>query len=403
MPIKIDRLMKQFFEIATIGQQPNGGVTRLGGSVQHKKAAERLTDMMQKAGLAVRVDPVGNVFGRRNGSDPTLPCIAIGSHLDTVPNGGLYDGCLGVMTAMECIHALNDDGIITRNPIEIVAFNYEEGNELGGTFGSAALMGTALHSGSIPHLSLYGLTEQTVNDCRIDPTRYQSFIELHIEQGGMLEQEGLDIGIVEGIVGITRYRIDITGEANHAGTTPMALRRDAVLAGAKLISKMEELAKQYPHPFVFTVGKIEVSPGVVNVVPGAVTLYLEIRDLNAQPIDRFVKQLREYSAELTRWEFLFEKTVDKPSVRLNSGIVNFLHQGCEELGFLRRSIASGAGHDAKVLAPFLPSGLIFLPSCGGISHNPAERTEVKAIHKGALLMLDCLLRQDAANRGKSNG
>jgi hydantoinase/carbamoylase family amidase len=301
------------------------------------------------------------------------------------------------MAAMECIHALNEDGIVTRHPIEIIAFNYEEGNELGGTFGSAALMGTALHSGSIPHLSLYGLTEQTVNNCRIDTTHYQSFVELHIEQGGMLEQEGLDIGVVEGIVGITRYRIDITGEANHAGTTPMALRRDAVLAAAILICKMEELAKQFPHPFVFTVGKVELSPGVVNVVPGAVTLYLEIRDINAQPIERFVKQLREYTAELTRWQFIFEKIVDKPSVELNREIIDYLQQGCEELGFLWRSITSGAGHDAKVIAPFLPSGLIFLPSCGGISHSPAERTVEKAIHKGAQLMLDCLLRQDAAS------
>ena len=250
MNINLERVKKNLLSLGEIGKNSEGGITRLGFSHEYYEAARILEALMKEQGLEVEVDKIGNVIGRREGNQD-LPAIVIGSHLDTVKNGGLYDGCLGIIAGLECICILNDSKITTNHPIEVIAFNAEEGSEMGGTFGSRVMVGNQ-------NLSEVNLSEKLDNyDLRIDdlkesirdPKEIKAFLELHIEQGGFLDSNNLPIGVVNGITGITRYAINIKGEANHAGTTLMDMRKDAMTMAAKLITKINEISIGIGNPF----------------------------------------------------------------------------------------------------------------------------------------------------------
>lgn len=398
--VNLDRLERSLHQTGEIGRTPNGGITRTGFSPEYRQAANELKRMMEEAGLTVTTDRVGNLFGRREGKNPKAPAIMTGSHLDTVIEGGLYDGNLGIISALEAIRMMNENRIETNHPIELAAFNAEEGSEMGGTFGSRVMTGRQDPNEKQleEKLDHYNLTLQDVQESVRDMKAVGAFVELHIEQGGFLEQEQLDIGIVDGIVGITRYEIHIKGESNHAGTTPMKLRKDPVLAASVLISKIWETSLSYGPPFVATVGKIEVNPGMYNVIPSDVTLFLELRDLDQSRVVQFAEEIKDLGAAeptLAPYEIEWELQVNKPSKMLSRLVMDAVSDACDaEPDVTAAVMASGAGHDAKELIYCVPTGMIFVPSIGGISHSPKEYTTRGQMEKGVQILYQTLLLLD---------
>ena len=396
MEINQERLKSNLIKIGEIGKNEKGGITRLAFSSEYYQAAAELKTLMEQAGLEVTQDELGTVFGKREGEDNSLPSLMIGSHLDTVRNGGLLDGTLGVMAALECINVLNEKGIKTRFPLEIAAFNAEEGSEMGGTFCSRVMVGMQDPADeTLPDkLKEYDLTVADVEDAVRDIEEIRAFLELHIEQGEVLEHEQLPIGIVNGIAGITRYRITVKGEANHAGTTPMNLRNDALTTAAKLITDIEEIANTFADPFVATVGKLNVHPGSVNVIPGKVEFVLELRDLDQDKIDLSLEKFEEAGHKYDNADITFEEMINKPPVDTDESITDIIEKACLESDIKYRHMASGAGHDAKEIARKIPTGMIFVPSKNGKSHCPEEWTDWEDIYQGVEVMLNTILLMD---------
>lgn len=394
MNINKERLCNTLNHIGEIGKSEDG-INRVAFSDTYFAAREEVKNIMESHGLTVRMDSAGNIFGRRSGSDNSLPVIMVGSHLDTVKNGGLYDGNLGVSAAIECISALDDCGIATDHPIEVAAFNAEEGSELGGTFGSRVAMG--LQRLDLPDidkkLSIYGLTPDDIRSSAID-YGVHCYMELHIEQGINLYNEHIPVGVVEGIVGITRYKITVCGEANHAGTTPMAFRKDAVVAAAQLITVINAKAVQIGDPFVATVGKLSVTPNSVNVIPGKVEMILEIRDMSKERIESYFNDIRQAAAKIEGVSISFEPYSDKGSVVLNKGMMHLFEDVCDSLNIKYRRMFSGAGHDAMEIAKKVPTGLIFIPSRDGISHSKDEYSSLDDMVIGTQVLYEALIKAD---------
>lgn len=395
MNIDLERLKTNLQTIGGIGRVETGGIDRLAFSPQYDEAAGKLLGLFARHGLKTEIDAVGNVIGRREGAED-LPAILIGSHLDTVKNGGLFDGALGVLAALECVSTLNDNQIRTDHPIEIVAFNAEEGSEMGGTFGSRVLIGNQnlAEPGLADKLSRYELTLDDLARSMKDPASIAAFLELHIEQGGFLDTSGIPIGVVSGIAGITRYAITISGEANHAGTTPMDLRRDALTMAARLLVEIDAIAHRIGRPFVSTVGQLNVKPGSVNVIPGEVELVLEMRDMDRGKIAAALEQIRTYTSEFPEYRFAIRELIDKPTVQTDAGITELIRQACIGRGIAYEVMPSGAGHDAKELAAKVPIGMIFVPSQGGKSHCPEESTDWADAGTGVQILFDTLIALD---------
>ena len=401
MTLNMERLLANLKETGLIGKsdRPAGGIDRLAFSENYYKSAEVFADLLREAGLSVTKDRIGNIIGRRAGQNDSLPAVVLGSHLDTVKDGGLYDGNLGCIAALECMFALREAGMTTQHPIEVIGFSAEEGGPMGGTFGSRAMMGkeNAVDENSRVAMPGCGITLEDTLSARRDPGSFHSFLELHIEQGSVLEREGFDVGIVTGIVGITRCLITIDGASNHAGTTPMSYRRDALTAAARLICRMHELAEKYPDPFVFTIGNVEVFPGVATVIPGQVKLQLEMRDLDQGHIEDFLSRTTEAANRLEGVAVDIHRQITKLSAAMDPGVMDLIQSACSAIGVSSKRMASGAGHDAQMIASAgVPTGMIFLPSREGISHNPAEYTAPEFIEKGVQVLLGALLRLDEA-------
>ena len=392
MRINKERLKNSMLEIGSIGKEPTGGITRLAFSTEYDKAARRLSQIMEAAGLKVKQDPLGSVFGRQAGQDNSLPAIMFGSHLDTVKNGGLFDGTLGIMVGLEVINTLNDLGVTTQNPLELVAFNAEEGSEMGGTFASRVMAGLISPDDQYlqEHLPKYNLKPEDLVAARRDLDEIKAFIEVHIEQGTVLESENISIGIVNGIAGITRYKVNICGEANHSGTTPMKLRKDALVTAARLILEIEDIALELGEPFVATVGTLEVKPGAVNVIPGEVELIIELRDLDQNKIEVAGERIIA-SADQMNGDIRIERIVNKTPVKTDSEISRVIEEACKKLEIPGRPILSGAGHDAKEIARKVPTGMIFVPSIAGKSHCPEEKTDWEDIYLGTEVLLETIL------------
>ena len=257
------RLSRRLTQLGQIGFMPGEGTTRLPYTPAYDEGRTYVQRCMEQAGLQTSIDPVGNLVGELPGKGKT---ICIGSHIDTVPGGGIYDGTYGVLAGIECVQRLREMGYQNRHPIQVVAFTEEEGNVIGGTFGSKAFTGGEIDGAMRPNLVLHGLTMEEVNACRRDLTQYQCYLELHIEQGGLLEAEGAQIGLAGGIVGIVRYRMTVSGCANHAGSTPMHLRDDALVSACRIITKLMDRARAASPDMVCTVGTLQVFPGAVNVI-----------------------------------------------------------------------------------------------------------------------------------------
>lgn len=407
--VKARRLESLLSQLAQFGRNPEGGVSRLGFSKEDQAAREWLIGKMEQAGLEVMVDLAANIHGRRAGSDPSLPAILFGSHIDSVPKGGNFDGDLGSLAALEVMQTLRDEKAVTRHPLEMVVWSNEEGVHYGkGLFGSrAATRGPddgELEAKDEEGVSLadwlrrYGLDPVRIAEARLDPKRVAAYLELHIEQGGVLDRHKLQIGVVEGIVAIDRHHVTIDGFANHAGTTPMDERRDALVAAARLIQAVREEVMARPGRQVGNVGWVQVEPGAPNVVPGRVRLPIELRDLRREVMEDMIARVRvraEAIARETGVTITIERySTDEPAPT-DLGLRDLIEKVAREAGLSTLRMPSGAGHDAQALGRIgIPIGMIFVPSQDGISHSPREHTNSEDCARGAEVLYGTLRELD---------
>lgn len=395
----MSRLRDNIVRIGRIGEDITDdnpkGITRLLNSTEYRRAAEKTGNMLQEIGLQTVIDSVGNVKGVLSGTEDSLKKIAIGSHLDTVLHGGLFDGNLGVMAAVECMYRIKEEGIMLRHPVEVLGFNCEESSMLGGTFGSRAMLGQVdvNKPGFGAVLKTYGFTAGDITGARADTSEYGAFMELHIEQGDRLYTEKQQIGIVTGIIGVMRYRITAHGVSNHAGTTMMENRQDALVNMAKLVVKIDELARDFGDDFVATVGILKVEPGAENIVPGKAEAILEMRHMDQERYHAFIREVEEYS-KILAVKFTFEKLIEKGSRTCDPVIMDLIEEACQEAGRKYIRMPSGAGHDANAMACEMPIGMIFVPSINGISHSPFELTSWEDVEAGADILFKTLLKLD---------
>jgi N-carbamoyl-L-amino-acid hydrolase len=399
-----DRMEQRILALGKFGTNEEGGVSRVAYSDADIAGRNYIKGLMRDAGLSVRIDTAGNIIGRREGSEEGLPPIMFGSHIDSVPGGGNYDGDVGVIGAIEVAQLMYERGITTRHPIEIVSFTDEEG----GLVGSRAMIGK-LSDAALGVVSHSGMTisegiEQVGGDpSRLDlaarkPGDIAAFLELHIEQGAILHQDGVNIGVVEGIVGIRWWDVTVEGFANHAGTTPMNRRWDAMVTAAELTLAINRIATDLPGRQVATVGKIQAFPGAPNVIPGEVLLSLEIRDLDAAKIQQVFDLIKAEADRIgsrrsTPVRFQ-EIDVASPPAPTDEQMRRIISASAEELGMSFSLMPSGAGHDAQDMATIAPTGMIFVPSVDGISHSPQEFTSPEDMANGATVLLNAVLAID---------
>jgi N-carbamoyl-L-amino-acid hydrolase len=411
MKIDRSRLEHSIQTLGRIGETARGGLTRLALSDDDKRARDQMVAWMREARLRVTVDQMGNIFGERPGAG-ALPPVVIGSHVDSVPTGGKYDGQLGVLCGLEVIRALDQHGVRTRHPVTLAIFTNEEGARF-----QPAMIASGVMAGKLSLEDAYNARDKDgrrlldelerigylgSEPCVARPLR--AYLELHIEQGPFLEEEGLSVGVVEGIVAISWSRLTVHGVQDHAGPTPMRSRHDALVAAAEVITGVRRLAKDLGPDTVTTVGNLTVQPNIVNAIPGRVVLSIDIRDprdetlARARPmLDRLVKEACE--REGVRWEL--EHYWQVPYTAFEPGVVTAVERAARAAGARYRRIRSGAGHDAQYMAAIAPAGMIFVPSHDGRSHCEEEFTPMDDIEHGANTLL--LAAVDMAGRADTAG
>ena len=401
-----NNIQRNLEKLSIFNATPGEGCTRLPFTKEARQAADYLKICMANAGLKVHEDQAGNVIGVLEGEDPEAPALVVGSHFDTVINGGIFDGLAGVVAGIEIARLLKESGKPLKRNFVVIAFNDEEGMRFGtGYFGSKAMLGQItiedLHRykdkdgiSVYEAMQEYGLVPEQVLDAKQDLSKIKAFIELHIEQGPVLYQNKVDIGLVECIVGIQRYLITVHGRADHAGTTPMDMRIDAVEAATKVISKIPDWAREKGDGTVATTGFIKVLPGGVNIVAEQVEFTVDIRSRNNDNINDIVAKIKEEldkacKANGASWEMDNKLTIDP--VNLNENMLTLLEQKCQDYGYSYQRIISGAGHDALAIGQVLDTVMVFVPSKDGRSHCPAEWTEYKDIAKAVTIIHDLIL------------
>jgi len=404
LKVNQERLEAKIFELAKFGQKSNGEGNRVAFSDGDLAARKFTVDLMEKAGLETHIDYAGNIIGRRAGKNPDKKPIAFGSHIDMVPDGGNYDGCVGSMAAIEIIETLNENNVSTEHPLEVIIFSNEEGGVMGSRALAGELPADALAVKNSTGFTMgEGIERIGGNSKRLDEVVRQkgeltAFLELHIEQGGILEEKGLDIGIVEGIVGLNWWDVEFKGFANHAGTTPMNKRKDALLAASKFVIAVNEITNSFEGSQVGTVGRISAEPGAPNVIPGRVVTSLEIRDLSSEKIQKVYRAIENQAREIaketnTKVTFTALSTTGKPALT-DSRIQTLIGENAKKLELTTLTMPSGAGHDAQDMALIAPTGMIFVPSKGGISHSPKEFTSAEDMANGANVLLYSILSID---------
>jgi N-carbamoyl-L-amino-acid hydrolase len=405
MRVNGDRINAHIAALAEYGKNPEGGVSRVAYSQFDKDARPRVVEWMREAKLEVTIDYAGNIVGRRAGKDASLKPLLFGSHIDSVPGGGNYDGDVGTLAAIEVARTFAENNLVTRHPIEVVCWQNEEG----GLIGSRAVSGqleaselkTKTNSGKTIEegIAFIGGDPSKLDQVRRKKGDIAGYFELHIEQGGTLEKTKTDIGVVEGIVGIKQWDVTITGFQNHAGTTAMDNRHDALLSAARYIDMVNRVVRSVPGRQVGTVGRIQPFPGATNVIPGKVICSLELRDLDQKKVDTMFARIQAEVKKIgamngTSFEFKeIHVNVPAPS---DARMRRFISDSAAKLKLSSRVMPSGAGHDAQAMATLGPMGMIFIPSIGGISHSPKEFSTPQAITNGGNVLLGAVLAADAA-------
>lgn len=401
--VNSQRLEQRLMKLAEFGKTEKGNM-RVAFSEFDLKGREYVMSLMREAGLTVRIDAAGNIIGRREGTERTLPPIVFGSHIDCVPNGGYYDGNVGSLGAIEVAQVLFENKVSTRHPLEVVIF----ANEEGGLIGSRGMIGelhepalnVVTHSGKTVRegIRFIGGDTEKLHEAARKKGDIKAFLELHIEQGGILDERKINIGVVEGIVGINWWNVTVEGFANHAGTTPMNKRNDALLAAARFIVAVNNVVTSIPGRQVGTVGRISAEPGAPNVIPGNVTMSLELRDLSAEKILELFKKIQDEARVISlesgvRFSFSPIEPASIPAPT-DERMRKLIAESAQELGLTSLLMPSGAGHDAQDMARIAPTGMIFVPSVGGISHSPKEFTKPEDIANGANVLLQTVLKID---------
>lgn len=402
MRIIRERLLASLDDMARIGATPNGGVTRLALTDEDKTARDLLRSWMEEARYAVRVDDFGNMIGRREGS-ADLPPVLLGSHLDTVRAGGRFDGVLGVLGALEVARTLDDHGVTTERPIEIIDWTNEEGARF-----SPALLGSGAVTGQFEAGYVYDRIDADGHRFEDElrrigylgtrenrPVEGSAYLELHIEQGPVLERAGLSVGVVEGIIGDTWIDVAIHGKADHAGPTPMDMRHDALLAASQLIQGVNRIAREEGDPAVGTVGRLNVQPNIINTIPDHVTLVVDVRNLDSARLDGLVERIHALADEIAEEQGVrigIDRYWTIEPVSFASEIVGAVAASCRELGLEEHRLWSGAGHDAKYAASIWPTAMIFARSRDGLSHAEAEYTAPDDIEAATNVLLGTVAR-----------
>ncbi|MEM8502329.1 MAG: Zn-dependent hydrolase [Cyanobacteria bacterium P01_D01_bin.1] len=397
-----DRLIRSIADLAKVGGLSNGGVQRLAFSENDCRARDVVERWMRLAGMKVRVDPAGNIFGRYAGRFDNAPALATGSHLDTVPNAGHYDGTYGVLAGLEVVRTLRDRKQRLDHPLDIIVFADEERTMVGSKAISGNLSQNAEDYRSaagepIEHcLARVGGRWENRAQAKLSPSDIAAFVEVHVEQGPVLEAEQKQIGVVTGIVGQRRYILTVEGRASHAGTTPMSMRADALVAASELVLAINALANQ-PGDQVATVGQMELSPNVPNTIPETVEMSLDIRDLDNDLLDRLMSQLDAEIARIshaTGTKITYVQRLYNYPSPANSHIQNAIAQVCESLSLSHMALPSRASHDAQEMGQITDMGMIFVPSQSGISHAATEYTAPDDCVQGANVLLHTLLKLD---------
>lgn len=405
------RLMRDLNAVSRIGIGSRGAVTRLVFSIKELRSRQLLIHLMRQAGLRIHIDPIGNIFGRLNGRDPKAPAVLAGSHLDTVIQGGKYDGPVGVISALEAVRTISENKIPLVSPVEVVCFVGEESSRFGySTLGSSLVAGEVklkdLIHAEDPQgtklediLASLGISRRNLLSLKRKPKTLKAYLELHIEQGPVLEAKGKRIGLVTAIAAPTRFKIMYQGQADHSGTTPMEMRKDALVASAQLIEYVETVCKRFSAMakgrVVGTVGALKIEPGVINAVPGKAELSIDIRSITAKSKDSVARRVKKEARSIARKrgigiEILPIRTEDP--VPLDNRLLRVTREICRRHEIDYEEMPSGAGHDAMQIAKIAPAGMIFIPSSRGISHNPQEWTEPEDICLGAQLLLETIIR-----------
>jgi len=397
MRINRKRLEESMEALGRIGETARGGLTRLALSDEDRHGRDLLVGWMRGAGLQVSVDQMGNIFGLRPGTE-ALPPVFMGSHADSVPTGGKYDGQLGVLCALEAIRSLDDEGRRTRHPVGMIIFTNEEGARF-----QPAMVGSGVMAGKIPLEDAYNARDRDgkrlgeelerigyIGPEPCIPRPMRAYLELHIEQGPILEEEQVPVGVVEGIVAISWSRLTLHGVQDHAGPTPMRMRHDALVAAAEVVSGVREIPRHIRGNMVATVGRLDVTPNIPNAIPGRVTMSIDLRDPDEHNLSRAVGMVdRLVKAEARRQGVTYE--LDHywrvPRTAFDAEVVNTVERAAKSLGCGHRRILSGAGHDAQYMAAIAPTGMIFVPSRAGRSHCEEELTPMDDVEHGANTLL----------------
>ncbi|MEG0355926.1 MAG: Zn-dependent hydrolase [Lachnospiraceae bacterium] len=409
--MKVDRkkIIAHLEELYACGAQEDGTFTRMAYSDEDLRGREIFKRYLKVLGISTRMDEAGNLIGRWEGQNPNLPAILIGSHLDTVPDGGKYDGVLGCVAGVGICETLMESGYQLQHPLEVIVFTDEEGFRFGsGLLGSGAICGEPLTI-SEEDLDMYGqsrkevfqnygITVEQVTKAKRNPKSVHCFLELHIEQGGSLYKNQIPVGIVSSIAGVSRYEIKVKGQANHAGSTMMEDRKDALVAAAQFISEVPRRVEKIGNAFtVATVGVIKVVPNSVNVIPGNCSFYLEIRDQDAKVMEEVETSLKEYMEEICNamemelsWEPISYHAPAPMSEKVKAAIQIAAEKECVD----HRVIPSGAFHDSLLMSRVFPTGMIFVPSEKGISHSREEYTLEENIECGVNVLLQAILEVD---------
>lgn len=394
------RLWSSLMELARIGATPKGGVRRVTLTPADREGRDLFARWCREAGLELRVDGIGNMFARRAGADRDAPPVVMGSHLDSQPNGGKFDGAYGVMAGLEVVRALNDAGVQTRAPLEVASWTNEEGSRFVPT-----LMGSGVFTGIYPleeilaHKDVEGTSvgealESIGYAGKARPHKVGAYFEAHIEQGPVLEDTKTTIGVVQGALGQRWFDVLITGQDAHAGPTPMELRKDALLAAAELTLEVNRIAGAFPDYARGTVGHLQVKPNSRNVIPGEVRMTVDLRnakDTTLSAMAEDLKQTAERIARARRVSISLEQVVYFPPSEFAPELVSRVRAAAKELGFSHRDIVSGAAHDAVYLSRVAPTAMIFVPCEGGISHNEIEAARPEDCAAGCSVLLHAVL------------
>lgn len=407
-------VLRQRIEALSLHGRPPGGtfadgVSRVAYSDADISGRQYVLGLIRGAGLDPRIDPAGNIFARRDGREATLAPILFGSHIDSVPNGGNFDGDLGTLAALGALEALASAGIQTRHPLEMVLWAAEEGVAFGRGLSSSRIVAGDIQPADMDQV-WNGMTRaEAIRRIGGAPDRileavrpkgaHHCYLELHIEQGGALDKSATSIGVVEGIVAIDRYTATVTGFANHAGTTPMADRQDALIAAAQLTLVVREVVTSQAGRQVGTVGRFEIEPNAPNVIPGRAQFTIELRDLSMEKLAGIVTEIRARAqaiASATKTTITIEPLSRNPAAIASRDVQAAIERAADSLGLGHTRMPSGAGHDAQMMAQLGPMGMIFVPSVGGVSHSPRELTRWDDCAHGANALLRAILEMDTA-------